>query len=75
MATQIDQAEGESCSKMRDFAKLSSVIAIVFGLFSLFATSLILTFMFGMNSIRRKEPQKAPESDPLLAKGGTDKNE
>ena len=73
MATQIDQAEGDSCSKMRDLAKLSSVIAIVFGVFSLFATSVVLTFMFGMSSI--KKPQKVPESDPLLGKGGTDKNE
>ena len=32
IATQFDDKSGESCQKMRDFAKLESISAIVFGL-------------------------------------------
>ena len=73
-ATQIDESKEDSCSKMRDVAQLSSVIAIVLGLLNCIITALGLYFVNAMytNMTRggkRKKRDMIAEHDPLISRG------
>ena len=85
MTTQLEEAEGENCNKLRNFSKLLSAITIVLGLLSLVASTFMSCLIVNMDRIgSRREKAEAcrvikrgapKESAPLLGGGGSDKDD